>query len=381
MSTSEDTPINPTSTSVANWDSSTPKQTKRKHHLVDRISCVESQVKVARIDSAHKGAGYEWKGESVMEPRDTTWHEYKYNTPLHSDHQCGEEEAEELLSDPERLKLLLPETSSGPGERVGSEPRTPERSKNPLSYLCSSQIIHEPMHASENKTPDYITHDSQSHFDLSHQQRFIPRQCSDTGTVFLKNLIQRGSCFGIGLGSGELTSTHKPSKHKTLPQINKENDEYSLTCCSQPPYERLSCVSTAVQPLDKRTGPKTTSSERYESAHIWAKADKMRSVPERDNAKPKDSVRHHHLLKQQPQGQKLHGDSLDVLFTQDSEGFRVIAHRGPSAPRTPLKNHTNLGLTREKGTLAQEPWVYDEDDEEGDMLFTEDSQGDMVIKH
>ncbi|KAG7270219.1 hypothetical protein CRUP_035951 [Coryphaenoides rupestris] len=77
----------------------------------------------------------------------------------------------------------------------------------------------------------------------------------------------------------------------------------------------------------------------------------------------------------------------DMLFTQDSEGFRVIAHRGgpPPAPRTPLKDHTNLGLAREKGTLAQKnPLAYneeEEEEEEEEMLFTQDSQGNVVIKH
>lgn len=65
-------------------------------------------------------------------------------------------------------------------------------------------------------------------------------------------------------------------------------------------------------------------------------------------------------------------DSLAMLFTQDSEGLRVIAHGGTRG-RSPLKDHSNLnaGMSRMSACkcLPEE------------MLFTQDSQGNVVIKH
>ncbi|CAL8296923.1 unnamed protein product [Lota lota] len=378
MSSSEDPHINQTSTSIANRDSSTSTTvalgTKRKHDVVDRISSIKSQVKAACIDLDHKGPGHEWTGQSAMDPKDTAWQEYKYNTTLQWDNQCREEEAEELLSAPKRMKLL-PETSSAPVDRVGSDPHTAELSEKPLSNFCSSQNIQELINGTENKIPDFTTHDSQSDFDMSHQEHPTPRPCRDTGTDFLEILIQSESGFWDGLGSVERTSTQKPSEHTYVPRVNEENDEYRLTC-SRPQYEHLSHVSTTPQPLDKWTEAKTKSLKLCESDQIRAKAEKLIFFPERASMKPNSSLSNNHRV-QEPWPQSLHGTTIDQLFTQDSEGFRVIAHRGPRASRNPLKDHTNLGLAREQGTAAQKHFVYEEEE----MLFTQDSQGNMVIKH
>uniref|UniRef100_A0A3P9NMM5 Aurora kinase A and ninein interacting protein n=1 Tax=Poecilia reticulata TaxID=8081 RepID=A0A3P9NMM5_POERE len=82
-------------------------------------------------------------------------------------------------------------------------------------------------------------------------------------------------------------------------------------------------------------------------------------------------------LKKRQKCKEADEDSLATLFTQDSEGFRVIAHRGLQT-RSPLKDQSNLstGLVRSYKPIEEEE--VDEDDE---MLFTQDSQGNMVIKH
>uniref|UniRef100_A0A8C7X6I1 Uncharacterized protein n=1 Tax=Oryzias sinensis TaxID=183150 RepID=A0A8C7X6I1_9TELE len=68
-------------------------------------------------------------------------------------------------------------------------------------------------------------------------------------------------------------------------------------------------------------------------------------------------------------------NTMANLFTQDSEGFRVISHRGRQ-PRSPLRDQSNLvtGMVRTCKSFQEE-----DDDEE--MLFTQDSQGNLVIKH
>ncbi|TDH04131.1 hypothetical protein EPR50_G00148980 [Perca flavescens] len=63
--------------------------------------------------------------------------------------------------------------------------------------------------------------------------------------------------------------------------------------------------------------------------------------------------------------------------SQDSEGFRVIAHRGLQA-RSPLKDQSNISSGTERKSTYKSLIEQEEEDE---MLFSQDSQGNMVIKH
>ncbi|XP_051949591.1 aurora kinase A and ninein-interacting protein [Xyrauchen texanus] len=77
------------------------------------------------------------------------------------------------------------------------------------------------------------------------------------------------------------------------------------------------------------------------------------------------------------------GETLAVLFTQDSEGFRVIAHRDQHS-RSQLKDQSNLSLSKESCSRQSVGFLEKEDEEsdlEPEMLFTQDSEGNMVIKH
>ncbi|XP_017310200.1 aurora kinase A and ninein-interacting protein [Ictalurus punctatus] len=75
-------------------------------------------------------------------------------------------------------------------------------------------------------------------------------------------------------------------------------------------------------------------------------------------------------------------DSFGMLFTQDSEGFRVIAHRSKRS-RCPLKDQTNSREGREYVSIPSVRPVETEENSDPDpeMLFTQDSQGNTVIKH
>lgn len=57
------------------------------------------------------------------------------------------------------------------------------------------------------------------------------------------------------------------------------------------------------------------------------------------------------------------GETLADLFTQDSEGFCVIAHPDQRPPEEPFDRNTGV------------------EEEESGMLFTQDSEGNIVIKH
>ncbi|XP_019905679.3 uncharacterized protein LOC105012593 isoform X1 [Esox lucius] len=74
------------------------------------------------------------------------------------------------------------------------------------------------------------------------------------------------------------------------------------------------------------------------------------------------------------------GDTLAMLFTQDSEGFQVIAHRDVF-PRSPLKDRTNVFAGGKECISAADQTLQVTEEEEEEMLFTQDSQGNMVIKH
>lgn len=88
---------------------------------------------------------------------------------------------------------------------------------------------------------------------------------------------------------------------------------------------------------------------------------------------PKKSIR---------EAQENEEDSLGMLFTQDSEGFRVIAHRSKLS-RCPLKDQTNSLEGREYSSIPSVMSLEMEEnsDPEPEMLFTQDSQGNIVIKH
>ncbi|KAK2886894.1 hypothetical protein Q8A67_015122 [Cirrhinus molitorella] len=69
------------------------------------------------------------------------------------------------------------------------------------------------------------------------------------------------------------------------------------------------------------------------------------------------------------------GESLAALFTQDSEGFCVIAHREQHL-RSPLEDQSSLS-----GNSTSDASLEKEEESEPEMLFTQDSEGNMVIKH
>uniref|UniRef100_A0A3B3RAH6 Aurora kinase A and ninein-interacting protein n=1 Tax=Paramormyrops kingsleyae TaxID=1676925 RepID=A0A3B3RAH6_9TELE len=74
-------------------------------------------------------------------------------------------------------------------------------------------------------------------------------------------------------------------------------------------------------------------------------------------------------------------NTYDMLFTQDSQGQRVIAHRG-FEPRSPLKDWTNTANCRLRTGSSSMSVKENEDSElEPEILFTQDSEGNVVIKH
>uniref|UniRef100_A0A8C6S1G4 Aurora kinase A and ninein-interacting protein n=1 Tax=Neogobius melanostomus TaxID=47308 RepID=A0A8C6S1G4_9GOBI len=146
-------------------------------------------------------------------------------------------------------------------------------------------------------------------------------------------------------------STQKTSKGLSL-QNDKEN-----TIPKSPkktmPDSQLQIISknTKLEPLHLKEGS-------LNSPFKWTK--------------PKRSPRK--KLKLQSFRNESDDENFSMLFTQDSQGFRVIAHRG-SHTRSPFKDQSNVSVH-----LPTEIKCLEEHEDE-EMLFTQDSQGNMVIKH
>uniref|UniRef100_A0A669D182 Uncharacterized protein n=1 Tax=Oreochromis niloticus TaxID=8128 RepID=A0A669D182_ORENI len=118
-----------------------------------------------------------------------------------------------------------------------------------------------------------------------------------------------------------------------------------------------------------------TASPRKQTGQLWEKAAKEESSAFQIK---RTKLISSPLKRRMPQqrSRELDEDSLATLFTQDSEGFRVIAHRGLDT-RSPLKDQSNVSM----GVVSAYKFLPEEEEEDEEMLFTQDSQGNVVIKH
>lgn len=288
--------------------------------------------------NSDSGVDLEWESENVpVCEEQTTSHTLSQNI------YC-EEHIEEIS--PPQSKRRLTVTSSLPAD---GQPNLSAWSQDPL-FTCSQY--------------------SEGGFCPSNQKSTTAENFIDSEPYFLDSL-QSEEAFGLHMGVKATTSTQKPMKpiHSSLGEDEKEN---SLLLCSHSPHNS---VPSHTEPLSnhKWTDPKTLSPNKHNPVSLWKKADKENSHDSDFKwAKPRitpSQKTHPHIVVDE--------DSLAMLFTQDSEGFRVIAHRGLQE-RSPLKDQSNrsTGMMRTRNYKC-----LMEEDEEDEMLFTQDSQGNLVIKH
>lgn len=173
-----------------------------------------------------------------------------------------------------------------------------------------------------------------------------------TDEIYGKKNHERGFQDGLLTDAEGRTSTQTADKKPPMIDEDKENSSSFNT-----PAKHNSASHLGHVPDLKWTEPKSTPQLKHpgEEVRFHSACSKLSSSP---------------LQRHQQRSRTVDEDSLAVLFTQDSQGFRVIAHRGPSS-RSPLKDQRNLR------SCAYRP----EEGEEEEMLFTQDSQGNMVIKH
>lgn len=284
---------------------------------------------------------HEWKGKNVTMSEATLWQEGNEANLHPQSTYCEFEEETEEMKLPARKRRLIEASSL----LVDSQPLPPAWSQDPL-----------------------IAYDSE--FDLTSQKYTTAKDLNNSEPSFL-NSLQSEDVFVSRINLEGRTSTQNfPSS---------QNDEEKAYSCSLPNSPSKHSLPSHLGPLSnhKRTEPKIASPQKNIPEHLRRKADKEESLDSQSRwRKPRSSP-----LKKvaQQKDRDVDEDSLAALFTQDSEGFRVIAHRSPQA-RSPLKDQGNVSTEVVKKTRYAYKCVFEED-EEDDFLFTQDSQGNMVIKH
>uniref|UniRef100_A0AAQ5X8W1 Uncharacterized protein n=2 Tax=Amphiprion ocellaris TaxID=80972 RepID=A0AAQ5X8W1_AMPOC len=279
---------------------------------------------------------------------ETLWQKQAASQSPSQNMSCESEEKSEEWKPPQS-KRRLTDTSSLPGE---SEPLLQAWSQDPL-FTCSQY--------------------SEGEFNPTNQEYAAAKNVSSSEPSFL-NSLQTEVNFENLVDVEERTSTQKCFKNLHSSQTDDEK-ENSWSLSSNSPIKRSSLSHSGPLSNHKWTEPKIASPRKHTS-QLWKKAAKEESLDSQIKwTKPSSSP----LKKRaaQPQSREVDEDSLSMLFTQDSEGFRVMAHRGLQT-RSPLKDQSNVstGIVR---TSAYKSLV--EEEEKDEMLFTQDSQGNVVIKH
>ncbi|CAK6949434.1 uncharacterized protein LOC128373900 [Scomber scombrus] len=342
---SSDAPVWSTSPSTSTDPSPVASGTKRRRDMDHEMSDFynsEDQKENVPVD-------HEWKCKNVTEPEAEVGQEQdeaNYSPPQNTYCEFEEEQTDEMKL-PERKRRLI-ETSSLPGD---SQPLPQAWSQDPL-------IAYE------------------SEFDLTNQKYTTAKDLNDYEPSFLNNL-QSEDAFVTRMNLEGKTSTQKSFKNFPSSQIDDEK-VYSCSLSSNSPSKHSPLSHLGPLSNSKRTEPKTASPQKNIPEHPRIKANKEESLDSQFKwTKPRTSPLKKRAAQQQ--GREVDEDSLAMLFTQDSEGFRVIAHRSLQA-RSPLKDQSNVSTGTAKRRYAYK-CVFEEEDEEDDFLFTQDSQGNMVIKH
>ncbi|KAM6974150.1 uncharacterized protein aunip [Tautogolabrus adspersus] len=205
---------------------------------------------------------------------------------------------------------------------------------------------------------------------LTYQKNKAEENLSDSEPSFL-NSLQSEEAFGARMESR--TSTQKAFNSSQMDD-EKENSRFLSTKSSS---NHSTFSYNGSHSNHKQKEPKTALPLKNSPSHMWIKPEREESSDSQFKWR-KLSVSPCKKRSRMQSCRAVDEDSLAMLFTQDSEGLRVIAHRGLKA-RSPLTDQSN----RSSGVVSTCTSAFKsvEEDEEDEMLFTQDSQGNMVIKH
>ncbi|XP_068431592.1 aurora kinase A- and ninein-interacting protein [Clinocottus analis] len=303
------------------------------------VSGTKRKLEMFDIYNSELGVNHDWKRDNRAEPEAALCEE-----------QAAEEQIEEINPPQSKRSFIAP--SSLPGD---SQPLPQAWSQDPgLTWSQYSEVEFYPTKTTQKNTSTKAVVDSEPTF---------------------LNSLQTEDAFGIQINVEGGTSTQKSFKHLYSSQMDQEKENSRFLSIMSP---RKHSTLSQIEPLSdcKCTEPKTASPLKHAPLCMWKSDDKEQSLESHFKwTKPSSSP----LKKTAPKRscREVDEDNLAMLFTQDSEGFRVIAHRGLQA-RNPLKDKSNISSMMVR-TSAYRSLI--EDDEEDMMLFTQDSQGNMVIKH
>lgn len=200
---------------------------------------------------------------------------------------------------------------------------------------------------------------SQGESTLKEQNNSTVKDICHSESQFF-NSLQSEEAWGVHLDAAATTSTQKSLKHINSSPLDDDKENANFAPFKSPKKHRTSNPKVApTHPLPK-----------YIPEHPQKKAPKEES--QLAWIKPSSSPVKRTQLSCKAEDE----DSLAMLFTQDSEGFRVIAHGGTRG-RSPLKDHSNFNA----GVMSRMRARKSLPEEEEEMLFTQDSQGNVVIKH
>ncbi|XP_067112354.1 uncharacterized protein [Osmerus mordax] len=267
--------------------------------------------------------GCEWSRKKMGETEATPWPEV-ITPPVDMYHASEEEKEDKGTEEPKRKMDIYKHSSQMENVSLG------EPCSGNLWSTCSSPQYSQ--HRAEPDQMDCVTHESEDR-DVRTRAR---HEC--TGSVMCESLLSE---VGFGLGARGRTSTQRtPVSTPWMSQDGGSQENHPLSTLAARPMTRapLSPLGNALLSPQNR----------------WIEANPQKAV--------------------------LHGPLSDteMLFTQDSEGFRVIAHRGPSVQsRSCPKDHTNVAAGSKDRGLPTCVAL----DQENEFFFTQDSEGNAVIKH
>lgn len=192
--------------------------------------------------------------------------------------------------------------------------------------------------------------------ELSQGDSQINNQSNSTA----KDTSLSESCFFNGLRSKEawgVAATTSTQKHIYSSPLNSDKENTKLA----PFKSAIKHLNSNLRCAHPSSPPKYIPVHQQKKEESQFTRTKLRSSP----------MKRSHPWKAGDE------DSLAMLFTQDSEGCTVIAH-GSVRGRSPLKDqsniHAGMSVTSAHKSLLEE-------EEEDEILFTQDSQGNLVIKH
>lgn len=251
-----------------------------------------------------------------------------------------------------------------------TENRTPAPNKN------YEEVIHSPQRKRRVFTNSLLLDDNEPRLRAWSQDPLFPFSEYSQGESNLKepnnstvkdishsesqffNSFQSEEAWGVHLDVAATTSTQKSLKHIDSSLLDDDKENAKFAPFRSPNKHRTSNLKHAHSP----------SPPKYIPVHPQEKAPKESQLTW---TKPRRSPVKITQLSCKADDE----DSLAMLFTQDSEGFQVIAH-GRTRGRNPLEDHSNVnaGMWRMSAHKSLP-------EEEEEMLFTQDSQGNVVIKH